>query len=187
MPIVVMQPCPQARKPPSGLAKSAANSQGPIARFLVLSSEDNERFEKFEQCYTGQYDPVNAVEQSLVTEIIGSRWRMERLTDLEACLIRNEIKQLAAEIGQEDQDSLYCAALEELIENSKTWSTIHRYRRDARRCNKKAEAELARLRAAAPAGAENEDVKIQVSPPGFIEANLNAPIPPPAREYTNHD
>src|SRR6266540_5732807 len=159
----------------AGLAKSAANSQGPIARFLVLSSEDNERFDKFEHCYTGQYKPVNEVEQSLVTEIIGSRWRMERLTDLEACLIRNKIKQLSAETGEEDQDSLYCAALEALVENSKTWSTIHRYRRAARRRYEKAEAELARLRAAAPA--ENDDagnpVNIPTFPPGFIEAYLN--------------
>ena len=107
---------------------------------------------------------------------------MERLTDLEACLIRNKIKQLAAETGEEDKDSLYCAALEELIENSKTWSTIHRYRRDARRCYEKAEAELARLRADAPAedAPAEEDIQIPTFPPGFIEAYLNAPIPTPS-------
>src|SRR2546423_1604095 len=153
-------------KTPETKTISAMNSQGPIAKFLVLSSEDNERFEKFEHCYAGQYKPVNEVEQSLVTEIIGSRWRMERLTDLEACLIRNKIKQLAAETGEEDKDSLYCAALEALVEHSKTWSTIHRYRRDARRCYEKAEAELARSRADAPAEG-NDDTGEDICIPTF--------------------
>src|SRR5205814_8814714 len=85
-------------KTPETKSISAANSRGPIARFL-LGSEDTEEYRTFVDDITGSYNPQDALERSLVSEITIVRWRLERFAAMEVSLLENALRKKREELG----------------------------------------------------------------------------------------
>src|ERR1051325_4088470 len=87
-------------KTPETKAISAQNSRGPIANSL-LSSENPEEFRTFSDEISATYDPQNALERSLVNEIVTVRWRLARYAAMETALLENALRKMREQLGSD--------------------------------------------------------------------------------------
>src|SRR5437868_8656853 len=143
-------------KTPETKAISAQNSRGPIANFL-LGSENPEEFRTFTDEITASYEPQDALERSLVSEIVTVRWRLGRYAAMETALLENALRKKREELGPDaDNVTLVATALEHLIENSKTFNTLRRYQREDQRAYYRADKKLTDLRIPCETVEQNE-------------------------------
>ena len=160
-------------KTPETKAISAQNSRGPIANFL-LSSENAEEFRTFTDEITASYNPQDAHQRSLVDEVVTVRWRIARYAAMETALLENALRKKREELGPDaDHVTLVAAALEQLIENSKTFNTLRRYQREDKRAYYLADKQLAELRAPCETPEQNEPI----SEARAMRILMNEPIP----------
>ncbi len=118
----------------SGKSRSSRNASGPIARFLVMSGEDQQELQQLIGTYLSTYIPANPVEADLITDMAVARWRRQRLLQFEASLLSHTMEKVRAELGPSaTRVEIQALALERLIDGSKTWNTLQRYIRDAER------------------------------------------------------
>jgi hypothetical protein len=62
---------------PKGKATSSMNA--PCAKSLVLTNEDEEKFQMMRDGYLQHFKPEGEVELNLIEEVISSRWRQRRI------------------------------------------------------------------------------------------------------------
>ncbi len=118
----------------SGKARSSRNAAGPIAKFLVMTEEDEEELAYLIETYIEKIRPINQIETDLVADMAVARWRRLRLLEFEASLISHTMDKVREELGPEAARAhIQAVALERLIDGSKTWNTLQRYMRDAER------------------------------------------------------
>ena len=79
-------------KTPAGKAASSRNAakHNLLARSFVLKSECPERFEAFVESFYAEYNPSTPTETALVDTMATARWRLIRMSNLEAAIIDHE-------------------------------------------------------------------------------------------------
>jgi hypothetical protein len=77
---------------PEGKAVSSLNATRHhlLARSFVLQSECPERFEEFVESFYAEYNPSTPTETALVDTMATARWRLIRMSNLEAAIIDYE-------------------------------------------------------------------------------------------------
>jgi hypothetical protein len=77
-------------KTPAGKAVSSRNAakHDLLARSFVLKSECPERFEAFVASFYAEYNPSTPTETALVDTMATARWRLIRMSNLEAAIYR---------------------------------------------------------------------------------------------------
>ena len=143
-------------KTPATKSISAQNSRGPIANFL-LSTENPDEYRTFTEEISATYEPQNALERSLVSEIVTVRWRLARYAAMETALLENALRKMREQFGPDaDNITLIAAALEHLIENSKTFNTLRRYQREDQRAFYRADKKLLEMMSLGETDEQNE-------------------------------
>src|SRR5689334_2141757 len=133
-------------KTPETKAISAANSQGPIAKFL-LGKENPEEVENMKADLVAEFRPQSSLEHSYLDEMALARVRMLRYAEFEAALIDQALEEKRAELGPQASDAkVYAAAIRDLIDHGKTLNTLHRYQRDYSRIFERTAAKLEKAR-----------------------------------------
>src|ERR1035438_4118205 len=61
-----------------------------LAKSFVLKSECPERFEAFVESFYAEYNPSTPTETALVDTVATARWRLIRMSNLEAAIIDHE-------------------------------------------------------------------------------------------------
>ncbi len=118
----------------AGKSRSSRNAAGPIARFLVMSEEDQQNLQDLIDTYVTQFNPAGPIASDLITDMAVARWRRCRLLEFEASLLSHTMDKVRSELGPTaTRVEVQAIALERLIDGSKTWNTLHRYIRDAER------------------------------------------------------
>jgi hypothetical protein len=137
-------------KTPKGRSRSSQNARthGLTARF-VLSQEDQDSFDQLLAGYLQTYEPANAAETQLVSELTRCAWRLERLTAIETALLDIKVEQQRDWIKERfrriDGTSRVALAFAELADNSSRLSLLCRYEASCRRGLVSATNTLARL------------------------------------------
>jgi len=133
-------------KTPETKAISAANSQGPIAKFL-LGKENVEEVQNMKADLVAEFRPQSFLEHSYLDEMALARVRMVRYAEFEAALIDQALEEKRAELGPQASDAkVYAAAIRDLIDHGKTLNTLHRYQRDYSRIFERTAAKLDKAR-----------------------------------------
>ena len=145
----------RGRKSADGRARSALNAarHGLAShQFQVLPMEDPQAFLEFSQALEATLAPQDAYEQTLVTQIITSRWKLQRIDDLERIARTLEHERLLANpslLPQSKQlfpsEILYWMAFERANEN-KHVQALHRYRLQYERLVARAHKQLLEYR-----------------------------------------
>jgi hypothetical protein len=85
---------------PEGKAVSSMNAlrHGMCAKSLVLTNEDEAKFQLMRDGYLAHFQPFDEVELDLLEEIISARWRQRRIWGLETALLDLQMDKQAKEI-----------------------------------------------------------------------------------------
>ena len=77
---------------PAGKAVSSRNNtrHNLLAKSFVLKSECSDRFEAFVESFYAEYNPSTPTETALVDTMATARWRLIRMSNLEAAIIDYE-------------------------------------------------------------------------------------------------
>ena len=88
---------------PEGKARSSQNAvtHGLHARAVVLAGEDPEKYNRFKAAYIAYWNPQSILEDDLITDIVSSRWRLNRLLATETATIDHEVDQQRESVTQE--------------------------------------------------------------------------------------
>src|SRR4051812_12103311 len=98
---------------------------------FLLSTESAEEVQNMKADLTTEFRPQSALEHSYLDEMALARVRMLRYAEFEAALIDQALEDKRTELGPQASDAkVYAAAIRDLIDNSKTLNTLHRYQRD---------------------------------------------------------
>jgi hypothetical protein len=129
---------------PNGKAASSQNAvkHGLSGGFVVLPHEDRPEFDRLLGSYRQTFSPNNDHEAFLVERMVESRWKMSRLTRMEAALIQQMTSQ---DTNRTDPDAVIVAAM--LAGNANAYASLQRYSAAAERSYYKAKHELERERA----------------------------------------
>ena len=74
-------------QPGKDASKLNATRHGLTAKTIVLSVEDQPRFEAMLEAYTLELNPIGIEESDLVEEIVVGRWRQKRHWGIEAAIL----------------------------------------------------------------------------------------------------
>src|SRR5450432_502883 len=86
-------------------SKTNATRHGLTAQTIVLSVEDQSRFEAMLEAYTLELNPIGIEESDLVEEIVVGRWRQKRHWGIEASIL-----ELAMEEADEALEKKFATA-----------------------------------------------------------------------------
>jgi hypothetical protein len=131
-----------------GKARSSRNAtrHGLTGGTVVLPNESQDLFDELRQSYYNHYRPTTDMECSLIEEIAETRWRMRRLSVLEAAILDQACETQMDQMGSgADQRKAMAKAFVDVAENSKAWRMLERYQRTLRRTYEKARTELEQL------------------------------------------
>jgi hypothetical protein len=124
---------------PEGKARSSRNSSshGIFTSPVVLRNENNAEFRKLEARFLEEWAPQGPTEETLVEQMIVSRWRLSRIWQVEAAGIDLQMDEDAPEMerkyGEFDESCRTAAALKNLVDNSKFLDLMQRYDRSLSR------------------------------------------------------
>ena len=92
-------------KTPEGLQKSAQNSlrHGLAAKTLVLSNESQTKFDELMEAFIQKFQPADAVELDLITEMVAARWRLRRIWIIQTAAIDLQMDRMEPEIAEQFQ------------------------------------------------------------------------------------
>jgi NADH-quinone oxidoreductase subunit C len=158
---------------PEGKARSSQNARqhGFTSETLVLSNEDEERFHKLLDSYTGRFHPIDEVEADLVLELVANRWRMRRIWSLETAVLDYEMdaqeKEVEKKYASIDETTRLALAWMEQAKSS-SLGMIHRYETRFRRNYERALANLQHLQATREETLQNEPEPAQPLPAGGL-------------------
>jgi len=146
---------------PEGKAASSRNatSHGLTGHFAVLPHEDLEGFERMHDDYVRTFTPRNDHQYFLVSRMVESRWKLSRLTRMEAALVQQMVTQ---DPENTNPDAVIVAAM--LAGSANAYASLQRYAAAAERSYYKAKHELERDRA--------RDAKLEPpAPPAVVLQN----------------
>jgi hypothetical protein len=134
---------------PEGKARSARNSlkHGLSGHVVVLEHESQEEYNELEVSLILRFQPADSIERELVHEMAAARWRLKRIEEMEAAVLRKAIRTQMEILGPEaDIAEARSLAYAEVAE-SKSLRMLTRYQSQIRRGYEKAWQELDRLQA----------------------------------------
>jgi hypothetical protein len=137
----------------AGKARSALNAtrHSMLARSVVLRCESAERFRAFTENFHQEYRPKTATEITLVNTMASARWRLIRMSHVEASNVDFEyVKQIEPAVVPEDLETADRAGLayRDLIRNSRVIDTVGRMEGRLQRQFDSALGRLLKMRAA---------------------------------------
>jgi len=113
-------------KTPEGLARcqAAPLTHGFCARQPVLPTESDDDYRALRDMYLAEFQPNSAPERGLVNLLADSRWRLERLSSVEADLYHAA---LARQDPNTDGDIQLAVAFRSLCDESNAFANLDRY------------------------------------------------------------
>ena len=118
---------------PEGKAASSMNAlrHGMCAKSLVLTNEDEEKFQAMRDGYMQHFQPEGEVELDLLEEVISSRWRQRRIWGIETALLDLQMDQQMKEIEDQfsriDEATRTAIAYKSLADTSKSLTQTTRH------------------------------------------------------------
>jgi hypothetical protein len=182
----------QSRGPvtPEGKTHSASNAttHGLSSRVVVLTNENPVAWQDLLQSYITHWNPVSQVELDLVHDIVGARWRLNRVLALESAGLDLEMDKQRPEVERKysriDEPTRCALAFHALAESSPSLAILGRHETRLRRIIDRATAELRRLQNerinANTANSSNEPKNVEPSPaqqPAAQPANTSPALP----------
>ena len=109
---------------PEGKAISSRNAMrhGLLAKTILLSNENPERFAELFHFHTGRFGPVDDVELSMIEEMVASYWRLRRAMGIETSLLESALANQTSGSGVERTAAAFCEAA-----SSGPFALLHRY------------------------------------------------------------
>jgi hypothetical protein len=140
---------------PEGKAASSRNATRHNlsgATFVLLPNEDPAAFEALARGYRDEWHPRTPHETFLVTQMVQARWRLDRITRMEAELMDTILETFGE--GRTDEGALLMAD----GVNPDPFRRLHRYAQDAQRSYHRAVREFRACRAQEPRPAEPSQI-----------------------------
>ncbi len=128
-----------------GLQASSSNakSHGLTSRSAFVPGEDHREYELFHHAYTARYLPHNMIEQKMVSELADLEWRLRRVPEFEAQLLKVEYRKLTTDVdllplieGLDSASQILAVAFQRLVESKVLPNLHHQEARLARRAEK---------------------------------------------------
>jgi hypothetical protein len=124
-------------------SSSNAKSHGLTSRSAFVPGEDPQEYQLFHHAYADRYLPKNMIEQKMVSELADLEWRLRRVPEFEAQLIKVEYHKLTTDLdllplieGLDSETQIVAAALQRLMESKVLPNLHHQEARLARRAEK---------------------------------------------------
>jgi hypothetical protein len=143
-------------KTPEGKEKSSMNALKHGLRsekLYVLRNETEDNLRALFDACIGKFNPSDAFEFELVSEIAYARWRMRRFWTIEAALLDDTMETQAPKLAEEfehlDEQTRLARAFADLSDNHRAIHLLPRYEAHVRRNFDRAVTNMLRLRAAA--------------------------------------
>jgi hypothetical protein len=118
---------------PEGKATSSMNAlrHGMCAKSLVLTNEDEEKFQAMRDGYMQHFQPEGEVELDLMEEVISSRWRQRRIWGIETALLDlqmdTQMKEIEDQFKHIDETTRTAIAYKSLADTSKSLTQTTRH------------------------------------------------------------
>ena len=168
---------------PEGKAISSMNAlrHGMCAKSLVLTNEDEVKFQIMRDGYLAHFQPVGEVELDLLEEIISARWRQRRIWTLETALLDLQMDKQVKEIDEQfkriDETTRTAIAFMSLTDTSKSLAQAARHEAMYSRQYRMAMKTLIQIQK------ERKESNLQNEPKPaakIIPIAAAKPVPPPA-------
>jgi hypothetical protein len=130
---------------PEGQTASSSNakSHGLTSRSAFVPGEDPQEYQLFHHAYADRYLPKNMIEQKMVSELADLEWRLRRVPEFEAQLIKVEYRKLTTDpdllpliAGLDSESQVVAVAFQRLMESKVLPNLHHQEARLARRAEK---------------------------------------------------
>ena len=124
-------------------SSSNAKSHGLTSRTAFVPGEDPREYELFHHAYNARYLPQNMIEQKMVSELADLEWRLRRVPEFEAQLLKVEYRKLTTDpdllpliAGLDSERQIVALAFQRLVESKVLPNLHHQEARLARRAEK---------------------------------------------------
>ena len=124
-------------------SSSNAKSHGLTSRTAFVPGEDPQEYELFHHAYDARYLPHNLIEQKMVSELADLEWRLRRVPEFEAQLLKVEYRKLTTDAdllplieGLDSPSQILAVALQRLMESKVLPNLHHQEARLSRRAEK---------------------------------------------------
>jgi hypothetical protein len=130
---------------PEGQQASSSNakSHGLTSRSAFVPGEDPQEYELFHHAYAARYLPHDLIEQKMVSELADPEWRLRRVPEFEAQLLKVEYRKLTTDAdllplieGLDSESQILAVALQRLVASKVLPNLHHQEARLARRAKK---------------------------------------------------
>ncbi len=158
-------------KTPAGIQKSAQNSlrHGLTARTLILSNESQTKFDKLMEAFLQKFQPADAVELELVTEMVAARWRLRRVWLIQTAALDLQMDRMAVEIAEQftviTQPTRLSLAFTTLANQEKSLQLLLRYESTYSRAFDRALKTLERMQNNRKESTRKEELRNEPNPP----------------------
>ncbi len=118
---------------PEGKRRSSRNGEkhGIYSQAIVINGESMERFEEIRAVYFARFQPADKLEEYLVDDLVGCRWRMNRMASLEAASLDHQMDCQQPEIEESfetiDPSTRAAIAFQALTDSSSSLATYRRF------------------------------------------------------------
>ena len=140
------------KKSPEGLQKSSQNAlrHGLTAKTLVLSNESQAQFDELLDSFIRKFQPQDAVELELVTEMVAARWRLRRIWLIQTTTLEYQMDKMEDELSGKftllTEPTRLSLAFTTLANQEKSLQLLLRYESAYRRMYNQAQRDLLKLR-----------------------------------------
>jgi hypothetical protein len=124
-------------------SSSNPKSHGLTSRSAFVPGEDPQEYDLFHRAYVARYLPHDLIEQKMVSELADLEWRLRRVPEFEAQLLKVEYRKLTTDAdllpligGLDSESQIVAVAFQRLVESKVLPNLHHQEARLARRAEK---------------------------------------------------
>ena len=178
-------------KSPEGIQQSAKNSlkHGLTAKTLVLSNESQSKFDELLESFIQKFKPRDAVELSLVTEMVAARWRLQRIWLIQTAALDFQMDTMEADLEAKfpslTEPTRLSLAFTTMANQEKSLQLLLRYESTYRRMYTQAQRDLLKLLESKTSQEAPNDPKPAQKEPEITKEQPEKPentTPEPAKE-----